>query len=64
MLRIIIATVGMRKYKSLNYKSESPVDGFESASEAPRNRIDSAGDKMRITIHKSNVRSSSGMQRR
>lgn len=29
----------------LNYKSESPIDGFESASEAPRNRIDSAGEK-------------------
>lgn len=54
----------MRKYKSSNYKLESPVDGFESALEALRNRIDSEGEKLWITIHKSNVRSSSDMQRK
>ena len=36
----------MRKYKSSNYKLESRVDGFESASEALRNRIDSEGEKI------------------
>lgn len=35
----------MGKYKSSNYKSRFPVEEFEFASEAPRNRIDAEGKK-------------------
>lgn len=35
-----IKIVGMRKYKCSNYRSGSPVEEFDFASEALRNRTD------------------------
>ena len=46
MKRNIIKIVGMRKYRSSNYKSGSPVEEFDFVSEAPWNRINAEKKKV------------------